>query len=310
MLLESQLTYGEVNQLGGVFVNGRPLPNTIRLRIVELAQMGVRPCDISRQLKVSHGCVSKILARYNDTGSVLPGTIGGSKPRVTTSRVVDAIRRYKDKEPGIFAWEIRDRLLSDGVCDKFNVPSVSSISRILRHKTSSSSRSQHVHETPSGLSSAAAVAIKCRDPIFISRDQQYTTAGLYVPFYSYPSAPCYTPTVLGPASQAGTTDETEVLPSHHHHPGAGTRGTTWPTVYSAMTEMLGLRMAAAAAAGIYPQRRAGHGLSCMEASSGRSIGQFSSNSCRVMTQAHNSHHHQHSYYSPTTTMLQTSARSY
>lgn len=34
--------YGEVNQLGGVFVNGRPLPNAVRLRIVELAQLGIR----------------------------------------------------------------------------------------------------------------------------------------------------------------------------------------------------------------------------------------------------------------------------
>lgn len=34
--------YGEVNQLGGVFVNGRPLPNSVRLRIVELAQLGIR----------------------------------------------------------------------------------------------------------------------------------------------------------------------------------------------------------------------------------------------------------------------------
>ena len=80
--------YGEVNQLGGVFVNGRPLPNQVRLRIVELAQLGIRPCDISRQLRVSHGCVSKILARYHETGSILPGAIGGSKPRVTTPKVI------------------------------------------------------------------------------------------------------------------------------------------------------------------------------------------------------------------------------
>uniref|UniRef100_A0A0K2UNU2 Paired domain-containing protein n=1 Tax=Lepeophtheirus salmonis TaxID=72036 RepID=A0A0K2UNU2_LEPSM len=126
--------YGEVNQLGGMFVNGRPLPNHIRVRIIELAQLGIRPCDISRQLRVSHGCVSKILARYNETGSILPGAIGGSKPRVTTPKVVNFIKDLKQKDPGIFAWEIRDKLLSDGVCDKYNVPSVSSISRILRNK--------------------------------------------------------------------------------------------------------------------------------------------------------------------------------
>lgn len=115
-------------------MNGRPLPNAVRLRIVELAQLGIRPCDISRQLRVSHGCVSKILARYHETGSILPGAIGGSKPRVTTPKVVAYIKELKQKDPGIFAWEIRDRLLSDGVCDKYNVPSVSSISRILRNK--------------------------------------------------------------------------------------------------------------------------------------------------------------------------------
>lgn len=70
---------GRVNQLGGLFINGRPLPHHIRWKIVEMAANGVRPCNISRQLKVSHGCVSKILNRFQETGSIRPGVIGGSK---------------------------------------------------------------------------------------------------------------------------------------------------------------------------------------------------------------------------------------
>ncbi|XP_042885638.1 protein gooseberry-like isoform X1 [Penaeus japonicus] len=123
---------GRVNQLGGVFINGRPLPNHIRLKIVEMAAAGVRPCVISRQLRVSHGCVSKILNRYQETGSIRPGVIGGSKPKVTTPDVEQKIDDYKKDNPGVFSWEIRDRLIKEGIVDKMSAPSVSSISRILR----------------------------------------------------------------------------------------------------------------------------------------------------------------------------------
>ncbi|ESO03461.1 hypothetical protein HELRODRAFT_80374, partial [Helobdella robusta] len=113
-----------VNQLGGVFVNGRPLPDSTRQRIVELAHSGARPCDISRILQVSNGCVSKILGRYYETGSIRPRAIGGSKPRVATPEVVNKIAQYKRECPSIFAWEIRDRLLSECLCTQENIPSV------------------------------------------------------------------------------------------------------------------------------------------------------------------------------------------
>ncbi|XP_040580160.1 uncharacterized protein [Lepeophtheirus salmonis] len=142
-----------VNQLGGVFVNGRPLPDYVRRRIVELAMMGVRPCDISRQLLVSHGCVSKILTRFYETGSVKPGSIGGTRPKqVTTPSIVKRILRIKLENPGLFAWEIRDQLISQRLCDPNNIPSISSINRILRN-------AGHLDDTPRiGQTSASSTS--------------------------------------------------------------------------------------------------------------------------------------------------------
>ncbi|XP_047737687.1 protein gooseberry [Hyalella azteca] len=123
---------GRVNQLGGVYINGRPLPNHIRVKIVEMASAGVRPCVISRQLRVSHGCVSKILNRYQETGSIRPGVIGGSKPRMATPEIEKKVSEYKKENPGVFSWEIRDKLMKEGLCDRNSAPSVSAISRLLR----------------------------------------------------------------------------------------------------------------------------------------------------------------------------------
>lgn len=83
-------------------------------------------------MRVSHGCVSKILNRYQETGSIRPGVIGGSKPRVATPEVEAKIEEYKRENPSVFSWEIRDRLVKDGICEKGNAPSVSAISRLIR----------------------------------------------------------------------------------------------------------------------------------------------------------------------------------
>ena len=83
------ITEGRFNQLGGVFINGRPLPLEIRQQIVEMALKGVKPCVISRSLKVSHGCVSKILNRYNKTGSIKPGA--------ETKKLTEQAQKLPDK---------------------------------------------------------------------------------------------------------------------------------------------------------------------------------------------------------------------
>lgn len=53
--------------------------------------------------------------------------------QVATPTVVKKILRFKQDNPGMFAWEIRDQLLSQRICDPNTIPSVSSVNRILRN---------------------------------------------------------------------------------------------------------------------------------------------------------------------------------
>ncbi|KAI6178897.1 hypothetical protein M3Y98_00551800 [Aphelenchoides besseyi] len=57
-------------------------------------------------------------------------TAPGTKPKVATPKVISKIEQYKRENPTIFAWEIREKLINDGVCSQ--PPSVSSINRIIR----------------------------------------------------------------------------------------------------------------------------------------------------------------------------------
>lgn len=43
--------------------------------------------------------------------------------QVATPDVEKKIEEYKRENPGMFSWEIRDRLLKDGHCDRSTVPS-------------------------------------------------------------------------------------------------------------------------------------------------------------------------------------------
>ncbi|NXD08938.1 PAX3 protein, partial [Nothocercus nigrocapillus] len=132
--VSTPLGQGRVNQLGGVFINGRPLPNHIRHKIVEMAHHGIRPCVISRQLRVSHGCVSKILCRYQETGSIRPGAIGGSKPKVSGAGGARSAARPRGCAPAprsaVPACCSYSRLKNFST----HVHLLSSISRILRSK--------------------------------------------------------------------------------------------------------------------------------------------------------------------------------
>ena len=127
--------------------------------------------------------------RYYETGSIKPGVIGGSKPKVATPNVVTKIEEYKQENPSIFAWEIRDRLLQEGVCDKANVPSVSSINRIVR--TRAQQRQKAIQEksymnAPVSLLPEHSMPFPILHSEFLSNP---SNMGLMTPHHHYSSLP-------------------------------------------------------------------------------------------------------------------------
>ena len=104
-----------------------------------MAELGIRPCDISRQLKVSHGCISKLLSKYNDTGSFEPGRAQRKTSRDVSTEVKNKIEEYRRATPGIFSWEVKEKLVADGYCTKESLPPLTVISRMLRRVKSTGS---------------------------------------------------------------------------------------------------------------------------------------------------------------------------
>lgn len=118
----------------------------------------------------------------------------------------------KQQSPSIFAWEIREQLLAQGVCDSASIPSVSSINRILRNASSCSTSATYPGEahfpSPLGLD-------------FLGR-QFSMGVGLGGAVTSLPGMPVGLPGMLGmsesrlPLPRDGAVDGGVPLP--HAHP--------------------------------------------------------------------------------------------
>lgn len=150
---------GRLNQLGGAYINGKPLPKEIRHEIITLALQGFRPCDISRRLRITHGCISKLLSKYRKTGSIQPGGEGVGRPRVITPNIAQKIKQYTKEQPALYSWEIRDRLIQENICTRENIPSLSSISRLLKNEGKSELTASQGSQQTTGSNSYTIASI-------------------------------------------------------------------------------------------------------------------------------------------------------
>ncbi|KAL8613269.1 hypothetical protein ACOMHN_001593 [Nucella lapillus] len=182
-------------------VVGLPFPSPLLLRTTMDSRSPHLPRDY----------FNRLWGRLYDPLSVRCNSIGGSKPKVATPGVVAKIEELKGDNPTMFAWEIRDRLLSEGVCSQSNVPSVSSINRILRNRAAERAASEY-----------AKMASQVLQPIY----RPWFAAPPALPFGhpAYSSAaflkmpvptPLPTPTPT-PTSESGMMEVSHLSPSDGH----------------------------------------------------------------------------------------------
>ncbi|XP_018026791.1 nuclear pore complex protein DDB_G0274915 isoform X2 [Hyalella azteca] len=123
------------------------------------ALTALRQYELATQLVSQQGAVTKLLGSLRP-----PGMIGGSKPKVATPQVVNKIEGYKRENPTIFAWEIREKLIADGVCTNSTAPSVSSINRILRNRAAERAAADFARAAGYGLYNSYAAAAAAAFP--------------------------------------------------------------------------------------------------------------------------------------------------
>ncbi|XP_030834810.1 paired box protein Pax-6 [Strongylocentrotus purpuratus] len=127
---------------------GRLTAEDLRRGMVSMLPCNSRACDLTHPLlSIPQGYSGKLFGRLYEPTPTRSGAIGGSKPKVATPAVVEKIESYKHENPTIFAWEIRDKLVADGVCTTSTVPSVSSINRILRNRAAERAAAEYARAT-------------------------------------------------------------------------------------------------------------------------------------------------------------------
>jgi len=124
---------GKRNRLGRVYEPGKALSEPLREEIIEIYNEGLSLTDISNDVKVTVRGVNKIINRH-----------GGSGADVVTDDVLHCIKIWKLQKPSIYAREIQNRLLLQGICDRDKLLSISAINRSLSGKLGMTRRSLQV----------------------------------------------------------------------------------------------------------------------------------------------------------------------
>ena len=118
-----------LNRHGGCYDSERSYPDVIRERVLDLAHAGTSQRQIAIELRVSRGYVQKQYTHKNI--SIRSPRTSFFVPKVN-NEVLEFMSVEKIIKPSIYASELRERLLLDGVVDADDLPSASQINKRMR----------------------------------------------------------------------------------------------------------------------------------------------------------------------------------
>ena len=137
---------GKRNWLGRVYEPGKAVSEPLREEIIEMYNEGLSLTDISNDVKVTVRGVNKMINRH-----------GGSGADVVTDDILHCIEIWKLQRPNIYAREIQNRLLLEGICDRDELLSISVINRSLNGTLGMTRRSLQVCQKNSVKNSMSAI---------------------------------------------------------------------------------------------------------------------------------------------------------
>lgn len=136
-----------INQSGGLYDNGRNLPQFIRERVLDLHHAGLSQRGIAQELCTSRHFVQNVMHDYDATNSSCQPVKGHKGRFVLTPNAIECIENEKLCKPSIYCTELQNRLVLDGVVHPADLPHSSTISYLLRKELLMTKK--RIHAVPS-----------------------------------------------------------------------------------------------------------------------------------------------------------------
>ena len=123
-----------INHAGGLYDNGRSLPQFICERVLDLHHEGISQRGIAQELSTSHHFIQNVIRDCNATNTSCQPTKSHKGHSVLAQNAIECIESEKLCKPSVYCTELQNGLVLDGVVHPADLPHASTISYFLREE--------------------------------------------------------------------------------------------------------------------------------------------------------------------------------